>query len=501
MKIANMLHFTEHHQYAVKRDFSLSALDYKILTMLYQPMIGAYAVSLYYTLYYHLSSDKTGKSSTEQQRKLFLSLDLDLSEKGRKYFIEQTSKLEAVGLLQTSRQLLVEEEEYAYEYELYAPLNATEFFRNQHLILLLRDKVGKFMLLSIKEELFEPTGELHSNQHQENLSIPFYDFFRLNTQVIDHEIEEAFLDSAATTQGKLNFDVQSQSFLYSDIITRFPRQSINRNFVEELKFKPAQMVAINLIAKKYSLTLQETCRLLDEDGIFTDDGDVFIDRLQYNANLLYRQDKKREENRERIAARMSHATEHLSQEMNADPPNQEKSVEMAFYLQTPQLLFQECTDHQYNYMLRNESYLFVLKKFFPKGAIPDGVLSIFEKLDFNYKLSEEVMNVLIHFIYIDRRSWSKASIEAVASDMLGKQITTYELAVHYVREKIAYKAKVASKVDIEFVQKNQSNRSKPNKQKPQIPVIQNQPQTNKLTDEELDAMRRRAKKLDEKFNR
>ena len=35
----------------------------------------------------------------------------------------------------------------------FAPLGPNEFFRNQHLTLLLRDKVGKFMLLSLREDL------------------------------------------------------------------------------------------------------------------------------------------------------------------------------------------------------------------------------------------------------------------------------------------------------------------------------------------------------------
>lgn len=124
----------------------------------------------------------------------------------------------------------------------------------------------------------------------------------------------------------------------------------------------------------------------------------------------------------------------------------EKSVEMAYYLEVPQQLRGECTDHQYNYIMRNEPYTAVLKMFFTQGSIPDGVLNIFEKIDLNYKLNEEVINVLIHFLHIDRRSWAKSSIEAVASDMLGKQIITYEQAVEYVREKISYKQKAASRL-------------------------------------------------------
>lgn len=501
MKITNMLHFTEQHRYVVKRNFSLSALDYKMLTMIYQPMIGGYAISIYYTLYHHLKADVLGASEQEQQRKLFLSLELEPSEKGRKYFIEQTSKLEATGLLRTMRTVRLADDEYIYEYYLSPPLPPFEFFRNQHLVLLLRDKVGKYMLLHLSNEFLSPSQEQISNHNEENISVPFYDLFRLNSKVIDYEIEQMFTQASAKDQSQAHLDVMTRSFQYADILHRFPRESLNRAYVEALKFKPDQVIAINMIAKKYHLSLQETSRLLDEEGIFSPDGDLELDRLQYNANLQFRQDKKREDERERHFARIDEQVQQDSTDIHKHQPSKEQAVEMSFYLPTPQILSANCNDHQYNYMLRNESYLFVLKKFFAKGSIPDGLLSIFEKLDFNYKLNQAVMNVLIHFIYVDRRSWSRASIEAVAVDMLGKQITTYEQAVEYVREKNAYKEKLANKGNVEKVDTSATSKGKNSKMKPQIPIIQHSAATAKLTDEELDAMRKRAKKLDEKLNR
>jgi replication initiation and membrane attachment protein len=498
MRITNMLHFTENHRFTVQRDFSLSSLDYKMLNMMYQPMVGAYAISLYHTLYQQLSAEKVGWSPLEQQRRLFLSLELEQGERGRKYFIEQTSKLEAIGLLQTTRKFLPREEDYVYEYSLFAPLGTNEFFRNQHLTLLLRDKVGKYMLLSLRDELLAPVSDQLQESNEENLSVPFYDLFRLNTQVIDYELEQALYEASAARQTDSNLDVTSKGFQYADMIMRFPRESNNRVYVEALKHKPDQVAGINIVAKKYNLSLQETCRLLDEDGVFTEQGELLIDKLQYNANLFFRQGKKREEERERTLARSAERGE-TEDEAGAT----EKSVEMQFYLEVPQLLRNECTDHQYNYILRNEPYTYVLKKFFTQGSIPNGVLNIFEKIDLSYKLKEEVINVLIHFIHIDRRSWANSSIEAVASDMLGKQIATYEQAVEYVREKLRYKEKTASKVEAAKAGGSSATRGRQGKQqKPQIPIIQDTAQpTAKLTEDELETMRKRAQRLDEKFNR
>lgn len=492
MRITNQLHFTENHRYCVYRDFSLSGLDYRLLSGIYQPMIGAMAIGVYQTLYQQLSGDKIGFSDLEQQRKLFLSLELDPGERGRSLFIEQTSRLEAVGLLQSSRRYLASSEDYIYDYQLFRPLSPEEFFRNQHLTLLLRDKVGKYMVLSLKDELVsEEPVELAASQ-PENLSVPFYDLFRLNTQVVDYELEQAFFQTASGRQQVTGPDVTSKGFDYADIIRRFPRESVNRSYVEGLKYRMDQLAAINLTAKKYQLTLLETCRLLDEDDVFDEDGLLQEDVLKYKANLYYRQSKKRvEQNVRHLSERKAPAHE------DGEARTEEKVVEMGYYLDVPALFQGQCDIHQYNMIMRNEPYTLVLQRFFPQGSVPDGVLDIFQKIDLNYKLNEEVINVLIHYIHTDRRSWAKSSIEAVASDLLGKQIRTYEQAVDYIRDKMNYKQEAERK---------RSGR-KPTggwkgskaKAKPNIPVITGKPAAKKLSQAELEAIRQKAMKLDGKL--
>lgn len=493
MLITNMHHFTENHRFSVYRDFSLSGLDYRMLNSMYQPMIGAFAIGIYTTLCQQLPSEKIGFSPLEQQRKLFFSLELEPGERGRKYFIEQTSKLEAVGLLQTTRRFISVTDDYIYEYQISQPLMPIEFFKNQHLTLLLRDKVGKYMVLFLRDEfVFEEPAEL-SDSAAENLSVPFYDIFRLNTQVIDYELEQALYQTAASRQTDNKLDVTTKGFLYSDIILRFPRQSRNREYVENLKFHQDQLAGINIVAKKYNLTLQETCRLLDEDAAFDEDGLLNMDVLQYKANLFYRQVKKREDIVERHI--------HRSPDNEKNDLAEEKPVEMQFYLEVPTIFVGQCDVHQYNMLLRNEPYTLVLKRFFSQGKVPDGVMDIFEKIDLNYKLSEEVINVLIHFIHVDRRSWAKSSIEAVASDLLGKQVRTYEQAVDYIRAKAKYKEQQAqrpannSQAGSGGYGKSRGGNTS-TKMKPKIPMITDVPKAAPVTREKREAMKLKARLLD-----
>ncbi|WP_438446498.1 DnaD domain protein [Gorillibacterium sp. sgz5001074] len=513
MKLTNLLHFTENHRFTVSRDFALSGLSYKMLAGMYQPMVGAGAVSLYHTLYQQLPGDKVGYSPFEQQRRLFLQLELEPGEKGRKQFIEWSSKLEAVGLLSTNRRLVPDTEEYLYEYQLYEPLPPGEFFRNQHLTLLLRDKVGKYMLLLLREELLSGEPAELRDSVSEQLSVPFYELFRLNTQVVDYELEQALYESAAGRQQGGALDTESQGFHHAEILTRIPKSSRHRTFIEALQFRKEHLAAINIAAKKYGLTLQETCRLLDEDGVFDEEGNLLFEVLQYRAGLLYRQGKRREDQNGIKLKKLAAAASEQDGSGGAEP-EEEKGVQMEFYLEVPPIFQGQCDIHQYNMILRNQPYTLVLKKFFP-ATVPDGLLDLFERIDLSYGLSEEVINVLIHFLHVNRRSWSKAYIEAIVTDMLGKQVGTYEQAVDYIREMLRYRAgatagggkrtengsaaggRAGGSGSARGPRSTGGSGRGGKQQKPVIPVVTDKPGRKTLSEEEMEAIIRKASKWEE----
>ncbi|AHV98760.1 helicase DnaB [Paenibacillus sabinae] len=447
MHISHLHHFTEHHRYCVSREFGLSPVDERMLSSIYQPMVGALAISLYRLLYSHVPAEAIGYSPAEPQRRLFLTLGVEPNEKGRRTMIEQASKLEAVGLLQTSRVFIPESEDYMYEYELMTPLSPSDFFATQHLTLLLRDKVGKFAVLSLREQFWgrEPEEWSRGAVGKENISRPFYDIFELNTHVIDYELEQALTEVAAVRQPVKNGEGKLE-IGYSDIILRFPRESVNRAHVEKLRFDYEQMGVINYVAHKYKLSAQDLCRLLDEDGIFGPDGDVLLDELQHRASQHFRQNMKRQEQREVAAAKVVsiRAAEQAEEPIVPD----EQPVEMEYYVEVPPQFLSKCDIHQYNMMLRNEPYTRLLQTFFP-GSVPGQLLDIFEKIDLNYKLPGEVINILIHYLMAMVASGGEQRInrnfvEAIASNMLVKQVNSYEKAVRYIRDQSKVKGKAAS---------------------------------------------------------
>jgi len=503
MHMSHLHHFTEHHRYCVSREFGLSALDGRMLGSVYQPMVGAFAISLYRLLFEHIPAESIGYSGVEQQRRLFMTLGVEPNEKGRKHIIDQASRLEAVGLLQTCRIYVPETDDYMYEYELMPPLSPADFFATQHLTLLLRDKIGKFAVLSLREQFWSREPEEWSSRSigKENISLPFYDIFQLNTHVIDYELEQALAEVASVRQPGLR-EAGEPAIGYSDIILRFPRESANRVHVEKLRFDHNQMGVINYVAHKYNLSPQDLCRLLDEDDVFSPDGEVILDALQHKASQHFRQDMKRQEKREVAAAKVVAIRAGAAEEAEEPMVSPEQSVEMEYYVEVPPQFLSKCDIHQYNMMLRNEPYTRLLQTFFP-GTVPGQLMDMFEKIDLNYKLSGEVINVLIHYLMTmvasggDQRM-NRNFVEAIASNMLVKQVNTYEKAVRYIRDQSKVKGKGAAGTGAAGASGTRSRSYSKNggrSGKPEIQIAVDDGQAGAVSDEEFAAMMKKAAEI------
>lgn len=94
----------------------------KILTNLYQPIIGYTAISLYLTFYNDLNN-KSQESLEYTHHHLMTNMQLKLDS-----IIDARRKLEGIGLLKT---YLKRGEIDNYVYILYSPLSSYEFFNHQ----------------------------------------------------------------------------------------------------------------------------------------------------------------------------------------------------------------------------------------------------------------------------------------------------------------------------------------------------------------------------------
>lgn len=501
MRIGSKLAFTEHHRFCVYRGFALSPLDQRMLALIYQPMTGGAASSLYQLLYHQVDEGYSGYSPMDAQRRLFLGLGLDPSESGRRELMRCASVLEALGLLTTCRLFLPGQEEVVYEYELHAPLSPAEFFRSQHLSMLLRDKVGKYGVVALQETLLrrEPDELAQHELQRENISMPFYELFRLSAAV-DAELEQALEESAPLRQPPTPVAQPGAGIEYGDILYRFPRGSLNRPFVERMRGDKDALAQLNYIAYKYELGPADLCRLLDEEDAFDRRGGIQTDALQLKAAQLHRQDRKREEERRAAGSR-------LQEEADAELP--EQGVQAEHYLPVPSQLTGRCDIQQYNMLMRNEPHTRFLKRFFP-GAVPDWIERQFERIDLHYRLPAPVINVLVHYVFGMKGSArvTKTFIEAVASNMLVQQVDEFEKAVLYVRSQTELErskeaaeasgaAKPAGRAAAGARSAGGYRRGAGQPRKPVLPVVGDDAAPEpEISDEELEEMRKLARKLD-----
>ena len=105
----------------------------KILSNLYQPIIGSRAVSLYLTLFNDLNR-KSDSSKLYTHHHLMTSMQLKLDD-----IIDARLKLEGIGLLKT---YLKKGEIDEYIYILYSPISAYEFFNHPILNVFLYNNIG-----------------------------------------------------------------------------------------------------------------------------------------------------------------------------------------------------------------------------------------------------------------------------------------------------------------------------------------------------------------------
>ncbi|KIL36146.1 hypothetical protein SD71_09285 [Cohnella kolymensis] len=492
MRVSNILEFTENHRYFTTRHFALSALDRKVLTSLYQPMAGALSIGFYQLLYYQLAEDSAGYSKLQQQRGLFLGLGLDLSAAGRSQLLEAASRLEAVGLVQSFRHHNPVTEETLYEYVLIRPLHAAEFFSNIHFTLLLRDKIGKSALIELRSTFSaEPPAELARFVNREEVTVPFYELFRIGAGTIDPELEAGWAEAASGSEPPASAQPPAR-IRHSDMLLRFPRGSGNRSYVEKLKRAPESMEQLNYLAYKFDLEVPEICRLLDEDGIFRNDGTLLWDELQSRANLMYRQDRKRDEERARFLARGE-----------VRPAAEiEDSASSAVQLDIPERFQAEVTVQRYNEMLRREPYTRMLERYFP-GAVPDAFIRIFERIDINYKLPEPVINILIHYVLgmSHAQRLTKSFIDSIASNMLAKGIDTLDKAVSYVKEQEKLNATLERRrrgeEPVRGNGQHAGGRGRAAARKPAMPVVKDDGALQEVTPEERQKMRELARRLKE----
>lgn len=378
----------------------LNENDRKIISMLYQPIIGSMAVSLYYTLWADL--DKTELLSAEYtHHHLMTSLRIKMDS-----IVTARKKLEAVGLLKT---FVKKGNVNNYVYEMFSPISASEFFNHPILNIVLYNNVGKKEYENLLHYFKVPKINLSS---YEELTSRFDEVFETVPSSTYNSLNE---DLRVNKTGEIKID---DAFDFDMLISLVPNGVItNKTFSKEIK------ELINNLSFVYNMDATEMKTPILNS--IKENGHIDKTLLRKNVRNYY----KYENDNKLPSLVYKSQPEYLKNPVGAD----DKRSKMIY-------VFENTTP--YNFLKGRNN-----------GAKPSARdLSLLETLLSDFKLNPGVVNVLIDYVLkINNKKLTRGFLETIASQWKRLNVETVEEAMkaaekEYKKSKSLVENKPLSKI-------------------------------------------------------
>ncbi|MBR4830322.1 MAG: DnaD domain protein [Bacilli bacterium] len=365
--------------YIVVNKTILSDNDRKILTMLYQPIIGSISTNLYNTLCLNL--DKNEFMSDEfTHHSLMVNNKINLED-----ILEAREKLEGIGLLKTF--VKEKEDSNSYVYELFSPLSASEFFSHPILNIVLYNNVGKKEYERLV--LYFKVPRINLSEY-EDVTKSFDDIFSSvpSSSFINNLID---VKEVSKNNLKLNYN-----FDFDLLISSFPKETIN-----EKTFNKENRELIEYLSYIYNLDTLELKDLI----ISSLNDKLMIDKvlLRKNARNYYQY----QNNGKLPTLIYQNQPEYLRSPEGKDS----KRAKMVYTFET------------------TSPYNFLKNKY--NGSKPTSRdLKLIEDLMVDVGLKPGVVNVLIDYaLRVNNNKLNKAFIETIAGQWKRLNIETAEGAM------------------------------------------------------------------------
>ena len=365
--------------YTVINKSIITSYDKKIITMLYQPIIGYTAVSLYNTLLDDL--EKSNMMSEElTHHHLMNTMQLRLED-----ILISRKKLEAVGLIKT---YMKKDNINQYVYLVYSPISANEFFNHPVLNVVLNNNLGKKEYEKVKNYFKIPKVIL---KDYDDITCSFDDVFT---------------------------PVRGTAEVNEDIITN---NSNNISIKKEIDF--------NLLISGLS----------EYENIFTDDVKELINTLSYIYNLdtldmqgLIRNSINEKGLLDKNVLRKS-CRDYYKFDNFGNLPT-------LIYTKQPEYLKKPKGDNskwaKMVYTFENISPYQLLKAKYKGGTPTDRDKKLIENLLVDQKLAPGVVNVLISYVLkVNNEQLSKNYVETLAGQWKRLNIETVEDAMRLTEKK------------------------------------------------------------------
>ena len=377
--------------YIVVNKTVLHEEDRRLLTMLYQPIIGYMAVSLYFTLVDDLENNSTSSDLTHHHLMSIMQLRLE-------DILTAREKLEAVGLLKT---YLKKGSVNNYVYLIYSPISANEFFNHPILNIVLYNNIGK------KEY----------DKRQELFKIPK---IRLTEYLdISHKFNEVFKSSTLKPFEVIeNIEKKTEAEIPLDDAVDFNLliSSIPEGFINAKCFNSETKRLINSLALVYNIDTEKMSSLVRTS--LTEKGMVDKTALRKNCRNYYQF--------ENLGALPTLVYQTQPDYLKKPVGDDSKWAKMVY-------TFENTSPYDY---LRSKY----------KGAEPTKRdLQLIEELMIDQKLSAGVVNVLISYaLKVNNQKLNRSYLETIAGQWKRLNIETVEEAMKLTEKEYKKMKKLAT---------------------------------------------------------
>ena len=368
----------------------LNEYDRKLLIMLYQPIIGYKAISLYLSLWSYL--DKREILSNEfTHHQLMMTMQLKLSE-----IVESREKLEAIGLLKT---YVRKSNINNFVYEIYSPISAYEFLNNPVLVTALYNNIGKSEYDKIIEFYKVPKISLRD---YEEITCSFNEIFKA-VNISNFELIEnvnKYSSNKIQIQSKIDID---------NIISLIPEEIFNiRSLTSDTKD------LINKIAFIYNYDDTRMSELIRES--LTDKKTIDKQALKINSRKYYQF-----ENSGKLPSIIYRTQPDYLRKPEGDTSNKAK------------MIYQFETTTPYDYLLSK----------YKNGKPSKSDITVLEYLLLDMNLNAGVVNVLIDYVLkINNNKLTKNFVDVIASQWAKSKIETVEEAMNIAEKEYKSRKKI-----------------------------------------------------------
>ncbi len=379
-------------QYAVNANGLLHDYDRKVLTFLYQPLIGSACFSLYMTLWAELEENRLW-SNLNSHHSLMNFMEMGLNE-----IYRARIKLEGIGLLKVYEKK--DEDSRTFIYELIPPLTPEQFFLDGMLNIYLYRKIGKGQYSRLKRFFSEEKGEWKEDYQEVTKSFQdvfqssHLDSFTFNSET--DEILQANNEQFIGRQKQNGIQISQELFNF-----KLLEAGLNESLVPKKALSKKVRNAISNLAFLYDIDVMQMKNIVI--SVVTEDNEINIEELRKSARDWYQFHFN-----DKLPSLIDHTQPVLHQTHTDEPKTKEE--ELIRYVETtsPRQFLKDISG----------------------GAEPSkSDLQIVEDVMFQQKLMPGVINVLLQYVMLKSdMKLTKAYVEKIAGHWARKKIKTAQEA-------------------------------------------------------------------------